>query len=88
MIFLVLASCTTLTNMIVEDTMTNELSKAKPSSGAPPSQKTQDKEADKLKKEGKCPVCRGMGKTPDGRYACSACSGTGKYQETESKKAE
>ena len=27
------------------------------------------------------PSCRGFGKTPDGRYTCTVCNGTGKYQE-------
>ena len=39
-------------------------------------------EAERLKKEGKCPICRGLGKTPDGRYDCTTCNGTGKYQES------
>ena len=26
------------------------------------------KEQEKLKKEGKCPACRGVGKSPDGQY--------------------
>ena len=38
-------------------------------------------EAEKLKQEGKCPSCKGFGKTPDGRYTCTVCNGTGKYQE-------
>lgn len=37
------------------------------------------KQQDKLKTEGKCPTCRGMGKTPDGIYECTVCKGTGKY---------
>ena len=41
--------------------------------------KKQAKEEEQLKKEGKCPVCKGMGKTPDGMYTCETCKGTGKY---------
>ena len=37
------------------------------------------KEQEKLKKEGKCPACRGVGKSPDGQYECTSCKGTGKY---------
>ncbi|MBR3088810.1 MAG: hypothetical protein IKH02_07295 [Prevotella sp.] len=77
-----LTSCSTLASIMVEDTVAAGLSSAKPSSGAPPSQKAQDKEAERLKKEGKCPICRGLGKTPDGRYDCTTCNGTGKYQES------
>ena len=40
--------------------------------------KEREKEAEKLKQQGKCPTCRGTGKSPDGRYTCSACNGTGK----------
>ena len=43
------------------------------------------KKREQLKKEGKCPICRGMGKTPDGMYVCTICKGTGKYIETENK---
>ncbi len=39
------------------------------------------KEREKLKQQGKCPVCSGMGKSPDGLYTCDACKGTGKYSE-------
>ena len=35
--------------------------------------------------DGKCPICKGMGKTPDGLYTCETCKGTGKYSEDENK---
>lgn len=82
---LALTSCSTLASMIVEDNLAYGLANAKPSSGAPQSQKSQEKEAERLKKEGKCPICSGMGKTPDGRYDCTSCNGTGKYQENDKK---
>ena len=41
------------------------------------------KEQEKLKQEGKCPVCRGMGRSIDGKYVCSSCNGTGKYSQSE-----
>ena len=44
------------------------------------SAKAQEKEAERLKNEDKCLDCRGAGKTPDGRYTCTTCNGTGKYQ--------
>ena len=49
--------------------------------------KEQQRETERLKQQGKCPICKGIGKTADGRYDCAACHGTGKYQE-ENKKAE
>lgn len=52
------------------------LQKAKPSKGKP-SAKQEAKETERLKQEGKCSTCKGVGKTPDGRYICSACNGTG-----------
>ena len=57
------------------------LQKAQKSKGSHPSAKQQAKEAERLKQEGKCPSCRGFGKTPDGRYTCTVCNGTGQYQE-------
>ena len=42
--------------------------------------KNEQKEREKLMNEGKCPDCRGMGKTPDGKTSCNTCQGTGKYQ--------
>ena len=57
------------------------LQKAQKSKGSHPSAKQQAKEAERLKQEGKCPTCRGFGKTPDGRYTCAVCNGTGRYQE-------
>ena len=43
------------------------------------------KNREQLKKEGKCPICSGMGRTPDGKYICETCKGTGKYIETNNK---
>ena len=43
------------------------------------------KKQEQLKKEGKCPTCRGIGRTPDGQYICETCKGTGKYVETNNK---
>ena len=70
---------------ILSDTMEFEankgLQKAQKSKGSHPSAKQQAKETERLKQEGKCPSCRGFGKTPDGRYICTVCKGTGRYQE-------
>jgi len=52
----------------------------KKTSGVTTNSKQVAKEQEKLKKEGKCPVCRGVGKSPDGQYECTSCKGTGKYQ--------
>ncbi len=43
--------------------------------------KSIDKKREQLKKEGKCPTCKGMGRTADGQYTCTTCHGTGKYIE-------
>ncbi|MBP5387502.1 MAG: hypothetical protein J6Y97_08995 [Prevotella sp.] len=74
-----LTSCAELLSTIVEDDMTVALNNAKPKSSK--SKKTKEKEEKQLKQEGKCPVCHGMGKTPDGQYTCSKCNGTGKFSE-------
>ena len=42
--------------------------------------KAEQKEREKLTNDGKCPDCRGMGKSPDGKTTCNTCKGTGKYQ--------
>ena len=42
--------------------------------------KADQKEREKLTNEGKCPDCRGMGKSPDGKTTCNTCKGTGKYK--------
>ena len=57
------------------------LQKAQKPKGSHPSAKQEAKETERLKQEGKCPSCRGVGKTPDGRYTCTVCNGTGRYQE-------
>jgi len=43
------------------------------------------KEKERLKADGKCPVCSGVGRSPDGNYVCEACKGTGKYTNTDNK---
>ena len=53
----------------------------KKTSGGTANSKQTTKEQEKLKEEGKCPVCRGAGKSPDGQYECTSCKGTGKYPE-------
>ena len=57
------------------------LQKAQRSKASHPSTKQQAKEAERLKQEGKCPTCRGVGKTPDGQYTCTVCNGTGQFKE-------
>jgi RecJ-like exonuclease len=76
-----LGSCTLqeIFSDAVESSAYSGLQKAQKPKGTHPSAKQQAKEAERLKQEGKCPSCRGMGKTPDGRYTCTACNGTGKY---------
>ena len=78
-----LSSCTIQEIMsdAIESRAYGGLQNAQKSKGSHPSAKQQAKEAEKLKQEGKCPSCKGFGKTPDGRYTCTVCNGTGQYQE-------
>ena len=65
----------------IESRAYSGLQNAQKSKGSHPNEKQKAKEAEQLKQEGKCPTCRGIGKTPDGRYICTVCNGTGQYQE-------
>jgi len=81
----IFASCSTVTedivNIAVESEMQNGWETAsKNSMNSKPDSKKTAAEREKLKKEGKCPVCRGMGKSVDGKYDCPTCKGTGKIQ--------
>jgi DnaJ-class molecular chaperone len=81
-----LASCAELTSMIVEDSLQSGLQGAQTNHKRTRSDdKKLEKQQEELKKAGKCPTCRGMGKTPDGMYECTVCKGTGKYIETNNK---
>ena len=59
----------------------NHSGSSKSAKGNPVNEKQKAKEQARMKAEGKCPQCLGMGKTPDGLYQCDACKGTGKYTE-------
>ncbi len=79
-----LSSCRTITEELLvpmaeydmNKGLNKGLNKARP--GTMVSDKKDVKERERLLKEGKCPDCRGMGKTPDGLYSCAKCNGTGK----------
>ena len=85
-----LSSCTV--QEMISDTMEFEfikgLQNAQKPKGSHLSAKEKAQEAERLKKEGICPSCRGFGKTPDGRFTCVVCNGTGKYQEKQHKDTE
>lgn len=83
---LTLESCAEIANAIVEDEMQRGLQKGQTNQRRTKADdKKLIKQEEALKKEGKCPVCKGMGKTPDGLYVCETCKGTGKYEETNNK---
>ena len=76
-----LSSCGSFVGEVLAPTVTDTqigLS-GKGTSGVATNSKQTAKEQEKLKKEGKCPVCRGAGKSPDGQFECTSCKGTGKY---------
>lgn len=79
---LLLTSCSTVAQELIvpmaEYDANKALSNATP--GRSVSAKRQAKEREQLQREGKCPDCKGMGKTPDGLYNCQKCNGTGKFQ--------
>ncbi len=76
-----LSSCGAVVGEVLAPTVTDSQIGlgGKVTSGAATNSKQTAKEQEKLKEEGKCPVCRGVGKSPDGQYECSSCKGTGKY---------
>ena len=76
-----LSSCGTFVGEVLVPTVTDsEIGLGgKNTAGVTTNSKQTAKEQEKLKREGKCPVCRGVGKSPDGQYDCISCKGTGKY---------
>ena len=77
---LMLASCADIASVIVEDELKRGLKNGQTNQKRTKADdKKLTKQEEALKKEGKCPVCKGMGKTPDGQYVCETCKGTGKY---------
>ena len=85
-VYLLLTSCSTqdfidLATSSLEYNMEKGLESMGRKNGSKISPKQAVKEQEKLKQEGKCPTCRGMGKSIDGKYDCPTCKGTGKYQQ-------
>lgn len=80
MVSFTMTSCAEVTSMLIEDSLQQGFQNNKNMKNSHPSAKAKEKEAERLKNEGKCPDCHGVGKTPDGRYTCITCNGTGKYQ--------
>ena len=76
-----LSSCADIASIIIEDTLQDALACSQTphrTKGNHASDKQKAKMAEQLKQSGKCPTCRGMGRTPDGLYICSTCQGSGK----------
>ena len=76
-----LSSCSSFVGEVLAPTVTDTqigLS-GKGTSSVITNSKQTVKEQEKLKTEGKCPTCRGVGKSPDGQYECTSCKGTGKH---------
>ena len=80
-----LTSCQTLVEELVvpmaEYDMQKGVSNARPGSTQRKETKKERKERERLEQEGKCTVCKGIGKSADGKYICTACNGTGKTTE-------
>ncbi len=74
-----LTSCAEVVSTLIESDMHAAVENGQKSRGSHPTSKQQAKEAERLRQQGKCPACNGMGRTPDGRYTCTECKGTGKY---------
>ena len=78
-----LSSCADVASIIIEDTLQDALACSQThnrTKGNHASDKQKAKMAEQLKQSGKCPTCRGMGRTPDGLYICTTCQGSGKYK--------
>ncbi len=76
-----LSSCGAIVGEVIAPTITDSQIGlgGKKVSGTTTNSKHTAKEQEKIKEEGKCPECRGFGKSPDGKYECTSCKGTGKY---------
>lgn len=74
-----LSSCLSLFDDRIDLDAYQALKSLEKPKGSHPSSKERVQEAEKLKQQGKCPSCHGNGKSPDGRYICTVCNGTGKY---------
>lgn len=76
-----LTSCGSFVGEVLAPTVTDSQIGlgGKTTSGGTTNSKQTIREQEKLKEEGKCPVCRGVGKSPDGQYECTSCKGTGNY---------
>ena len=80
-VFLLTTSCNTvvgdIANSLLESDLQQGLDYMEKNSMKPRQSKKDTKELQKLEKEGKCLICRGIGKTIDGKYTCPKCNGTG-----------
>lgn len=71
-----------LVSSIMENTVVDGIKSI--ANKTPPAENSTNKkkriELEKLINEGKCPQCKGMGKSADGKIICPACNGTGTFE--------
>lgn len=74
-----LTSCSSIASSVMEDIIQYGINESPKNEALSINNKAREKERTKMMNDGKCPVCKGMGKSADGKYTCKACGGTGKY---------
>ena len=83
LVLLSTTSCSTIMSEVMSSVVESDISyginNTKPGVTDKTKKKQKEKDDAQLKASGKCPVCKGMGKSADGKYSCETCKGTGNY---------